>query len=190
MHESSYIDHKAFHRRLMMISSDRVVESFPQPFDFIDPWMIDRLREQLELGVVGKPALRDVAFMDHERIDDEHDSPGAAISTLDFVQQVNEQQGVFSFTFGPYHLAAVRQYLRTTRANVEPTNVQHAAAARLSPRSCPSPTATRSDALGGFVHLAFGSAFSNGVSLGVGSSVHCVASGGLFGGRNGCGYPI
>ena len=61
------------------------MESFPQPLDFIDPWMIDELKEQLEFGVVGKPAFRDVAFMDHEVVDDEHDSPGAAISPLDFV---------------------------------------------------------------------------------------------------------
>ena len=86
VHESSYIGHQAFHGRVMMISSDRVVESFPQPFNFIDPWMIDGLKEQLELGVVRQPALCDVAFMNHEVLDDEHDASGAAISALDFEQ--------------------------------------------------------------------------------------------------------
>ena len=95
MHESAYIVHQAFHCRLMMISSDRVVESFPQPFNLIDPWMIDGLKEQLELGVVGEPAPSDVAFMNHEIVDNEHDASRAAISAFDFVQQVNEQQGVF-----------------------------------------------------------------------------------------------
>ena len=45
-------------------------------------------------------------------------------------------------------------------------------------------------ALGDSVHRAFGPAFSNGVSLGVGSSVHCVASGDLFGDWKVCRYPM
>jgi hypothetical protein len=78
----------------MMIWSDRVVESFPQPFNLIDPWMIDRSKEHLELGIVSEPALCDLAFMSHEVVDDEHETSGAAICAFDLVQQVNEQQGV------------------------------------------------------------------------------------------------
>ena len=67
--------------------------------------MINRLEEQLEFGVVGQPALRDVTFMDHEVVDDENDTPSVAISALDFVQQMDEQQRVFAFALGPYHVA-------------------------------------------------------------------------------------
>jgi len=79
---------------------------------------------------------------------------------------------------------------RTTRANAALTNAPRAVFARPSSRSCLSPTAARLRALGGSVRWAFGLTFSNGVSLDEGSSVHCVPSGGLFGDRNGCGYPI
>ena len=95
MHESPHMDHQAFHCWLLMISSHGVVEGFPQSFDFIDPWMIDGLEEQLELGIVGEPALRDVTLMNHVVVDDEHDASRAAIGALDFEQQANEQQGVF-----------------------------------------------------------------------------------------------
>ena len=74
MHESPYMDHQAFHCRLLMISSHGVVEGFPQPFDFIDPRMIDGLKQQLEPGVIGQPALCDMAFVYHEVVDNEHDA--------------------------------------------------------------------------------------------------------------------
>ena len=82
VHESADIDHQAFHCRLMMVSSDRVMESFPQPFSFIDPRMRDGLKEQFEFGVTGEPALCDMTFMYHEVVDD---APGPAIRALDFV---------------------------------------------------------------------------------------------------------
>ena len=90
MHETPYMGHQAFHSRVSVIASHRIVERFPQPLDLIHSRMIDGLKEQLELGVVGEPALCDVAFMNHEVVDDEHDASGAAISAFDFVQQVNE----------------------------------------------------------------------------------------------------
>ena len=52
---------------------------FPQPLDLIDPRMIDGSKEQFELGVVGEPALCDVAFMNHEVFEDKGDALSAPI---------------------------------------------------------------------------------------------------------------
>jgi hypothetical protein len=61
----------------MIIFSDRVMESFPQPLDLFDSWMTDGLKEQFELGAVGEPALCDVVFITHEILDDKHNSSSA-----------------------------------------------------------------------------------------------------------------
>ena len=68
------------------------LQRFPKPLDFVDPWMINGLKQQFELRVVGQPALCDVALVNDIIVDDEHDATGAPISALYFVQQVDEQQ--------------------------------------------------------------------------------------------------
>jgi hypothetical protein len=85
-HELAYIGHQTFHGWLLMISRDRVVQGFPQSLDFVDPRMINGLKEQLEFGVVGEPTLCDAAFVNHVVVNDEHDASGAATGALDFVQ--------------------------------------------------------------------------------------------------------
>ena len=51
-HEVLHVMHQAFHRRMSMIASYGVVHGFPQPLDFIDPRVIDRLK--LDLPGIGR----------------------------------------------------------------------------------------------------------------------------------------
>lgn len=91
-----------------MVAGYGVVECLPQPLDVIDPRVVGGLEEQREFRIARQPASCDVALVNNVVIEDEHDAPRPAIGALELVEQVDEQQGVFSLALDPHHLAGAR----------------------------------------------------------------------------------
>ena len=76
-----------------VVTGDGIVHCFPQSLDDIDPRVVDRLEQQLELAVLGKPAARRAALVDDVVVEDEDDSFGAAIAPAQVFEQVDERNG-------------------------------------------------------------------------------------------------
>lgn len=74
-----------------MVARDVVMKLFPQLLDIVDPRLISGLKQYFELGIMFQPGLRQVRFMDDVIIGDENDFSGAAVSTLEMFQEVQEQ---------------------------------------------------------------------------------------------------
>ena len=57
-----------------MVAGHSVMHGLPQPFDLIDPGMVDGLEAQLELAVVRQPTGHATGLVDDVVVEDEHDA--------------------------------------------------------------------------------------------------------------------
>ena len=65
-----------------MITGNRFVQCMPELFDFINPWAIDRLKQQTEFRVLFQPQSRFSALMNDVVINNKRDGFGFAVFTF------------------------------------------------------------------------------------------------------------
>ena len=100
--------HQVVHGGVLMVAGDSIMQCFPPSLDDVDPRAIGRLEHKLELRILSEPASRDSAFVDGVVVDDEHDTPGAPVSAFELVEEVDEEQGVFSRMLDTHDAPALR----------------------------------------------------------------------------------
>ena len=89
------------HGTTTMVSSDGVMHRLPQPLDDIDPGVVDRLEQQLELGVALQPTFNQLALVDSIVVEDEHQLVRAPIAAAKLFEMFHEQHRVLAVMFDP-----------------------------------------------------------------------------------------
>ncbi len=90
------------HGTTTMVSSDGVMHCLPQPFDDIDPGVVDRLEQQLELGVGSQPTFNQLALVDSIVVEDEHQLVRTPIAAAKLFEEFHEQHRVLAVMFDPH----------------------------------------------------------------------------------------
>ncbi len=91
------------HGTTTMVSSDGVMHGLPQPFDHIDPGVVDRLEQQLELGVALQPTFDQLALVDTIVVEDEHQLVRAPIVAAKLLEEFHEQRRVLAKLLEEFH---------------------------------------------------------------------------------------
>ncbi len=89
------------HGTAMMVAGYGVMRRLPQPLYDIDPGVVDRLEEPLELRVLYQPAFNQLTLVDAIVVEDEQDLIGASILTAKLLEQFHEQHRVLALMFDP-----------------------------------------------------------------------------------------
>ena len=83
MRKGAYGTHQSIYRRVAVVSRNVVMELFPEFFDVVNPRLIRRLEQDLELRIMVQPGLCQVGFVDDVVIGNEDNLSGTAVSAFE-----------------------------------------------------------------------------------------------------------